>query len=314
METVKQFGDKTEGEGCNFRQGVANIDLLVAAMEQTADAILITDTSARIQYVNPAFTLMTGYRADEIMGQSTRILKSNQQDPEYYRQLWETILSGRVWRGALFNRRKNGTLYPEEMAIAPVRDAAGTITNFIAVKQDVTDRRAAEESLQAREREVRKQLAEIEQIYKYAPVGLAFVDREFRVIRVNQNLAAMNALSVEQCIGKTIMELLPDISERVLEIYRQVFATGEPILDTELHSVFPGKCAERDLLCNYIPLKSETGEVTGVIESVLEITHRKRAEEGLRVSEKQYRQLFENNQAGLLRYSDPMISENSLKV
>ena len=119
---------------------------LVAAVEQTADGIVITDTDGKIQYVNPAFTAMTGYTSEEAVGQYPRILKSGLEPAEFYAELWSTIRSGRVWHGELINRRKDGTFYHEEMRITPVRDSTGEIVSYIAIKHDVTERRAAEEA------------------------------------------------------------------------------------------------------------------------------------------------------------------------
>ena len=119
---------------------------LGAAVEQSADAILITDTSGNIRYVNPAFTAISGYSREEAVGQNPRIVKSGRQSPEFYKEIWVTIASGQVWRGELINRRKDGTLYTEEMRITPVRNSDGEIVSYIAIKQDVTERRAAEEA------------------------------------------------------------------------------------------------------------------------------------------------------------------------
>ena len=90
---------------------------LVAAVEQAADGIVVTDTDGNIQYVNPAFTAMTGYTRDEAVGQNPRILKSGREPAEFYKDLWKTIRSGGVWRGEVINRRKDGTFYTEEMRI-----------------------------------------------------------------------------------------------------------------------------------------------------------------------------------------------------
>ena len=125
---------------------------------------MITDTSATIQYVNPAFTRITLYSAEEAVGQNTRLLKSDRQDPAYYRELWKTILAGEVWQGELINRRKDGTLYTEEMSITPVRDPSGAITNFIAIQQDVTGHRATEAALQSSEKS-------FEEVQRIAPLG-----------------------------------------------------------------------------------------------------------------------------------------------
>lgn len=110
----------------------------MAAVDAAADMVVITDRAGTIEYVNPAFTATTGYHADEVIGQTTRMLKSGQQGPEFYESLWKTIASGGVWQGELMNRRKDGTLYPEEMTITPIRDEAGGVVRFVAIKRDIT--------------------------------------------------------------------------------------------------------------------------------------------------------------------------------
>lgn len=116
-----------------------------AALEAAANAIIITDRDGNILWVNSAFTELTGYRAEEVMGENTRFLKSNQQSSQFYQFMWQTILNGQVWRGELLNRRKDGSVYPEEMTITPVRTGdSGEVTHFIAIKQDITLRRQRE--------------------------------------------------------------------------------------------------------------------------------------------------------------------------
>ncbi len=120
---------------------------LAAAIDQAADCMVITDPAGVIQYVNPAYSAMTGYTPQEAVGQNPRIHKSGCQSQAFYRNLWDTILSGQRWRGELTNRRKDGTLYQEEMQITPVRNAEGEIAHFIAIKQDVSRRRSEEEAI-----------------------------------------------------------------------------------------------------------------------------------------------------------------------
>jgi len=121
------------------------------ALEAAATAIVITDRDGLIEWVNPAFSTLTGYSAGEALGRNPRdLVKSGRQDPAFYQRLWETIVAGRVWRGELINRRKDGTVYTEEQVITPVRDAAGEIRHFIAVKQDITDRKRADAETRAR--------------------------------------------------------------------------------------------------------------------------------------------------------------------
>ena len=121
---------------------------LVTAIEQSTEAVMITNPMGEIEYVNPAFARITGYSREEARGTNPRILKSDRQDTVFYQQLWKTILGGKPWQGELINRRKDGSLYTEEMSITPVTDVHGEVTHFIATKQDVTERRALEAQLQ----------------------------------------------------------------------------------------------------------------------------------------------------------------------
>ncbi|MGA7160788.1 MAG: PAS domain S-box protein [Bacteroidota bacterium] len=111
------------------------------ALEAAANAIIITDREGKIISVNPAFSRFTGYSASEVIGKNPKILNSGTQPESFYKNLWETITSGQVWRGDVVNKRKDGSLYDEEMIITPVHNAKGQISNFIAIKQDVTERK-----------------------------------------------------------------------------------------------------------------------------------------------------------------------------
>jgi PAS domain S-box-containing protein len=130
------------------KQAEAKLRLQGAALDAAANAIVITDHRGTIQWANPAFTQLTGYTLEEAVGQNSRMLKSGMQDELFYRNLWKAIFAGSVWSGEITNRRKDGQLYSEEMTIAPVRSATGEITNFVAIKQDFTQRKRAEEALE----------------------------------------------------------------------------------------------------------------------------------------------------------------------
>jgi diguanylate cyclase (GGDEF)-like protein/PAS domain S-box-containing protein len=118
-----------------------------AAVAAAANGIVITDVHGVIVHVNEAFTRLTGYASDEVIGQSPRILKSGAHDAAFYRSLWSTVLAGEVWSGEVVNMRKDGTTYVEEQTITPVRDEHGAISHFVAIKQDVTQRRADQAAL-----------------------------------------------------------------------------------------------------------------------------------------------------------------------
>jgi PAS domain S-box-containing protein len=133
---------------------------LATAVEQAAEAIVITDTSGEILYVNPAFEKTAGYTREEAVGKNPRILKSGKHDSAFYRQMWESLTQGKVWSGRIINKKKNGALYEEEMTISPIRDSSGKVINYVAVNRDVTQEVALEEQLrQAQKMESIGQLA-----------------------------------------------------------------------------------------------------------------------------------------------------------
>ncbi len=120
---------------------------LLYAVQQNPALIIITDPTGNIEYVNPKFTFITGYSLDEVKGQNPRILKSGYTDPEEYKILWKTITAGGEWRGDFYNKKKNGEFYWESALIAPIKNRNDEITHFVAVKEDITDRKKQEEQL-----------------------------------------------------------------------------------------------------------------------------------------------------------------------
>lgn len=128
--TILDITERKRSEEARTRLGMA--------VDQAAEGIVITDTKGRIEYINPSFERITGYLRKEAVGQNMRILKSGKQDEMFYRNMWETISRGEVWRGRLINKKKDGTLYEEDAIISPVRNASGKIINFVAGKQDIT--------------------------------------------------------------------------------------------------------------------------------------------------------------------------------
>ena len=184
-----------------------NSAVLMAAIEQVAESLVITDTAGRMQYVNPAFTRMTGYTAEEAIGRNTSLLKSGLQSPEFYREMWATILGGETWRGELVNRRKDGTLYTGQMTITPVRKCDGVITHFIAIKQDFTERWAAEEVLRASERHYRRLFDQnLAGVFRYAADGT--------ILEVNPAFARMLGYSSpEELAGRRRRDLYFEAGE-----------------------------------------------------------------------------------------------------
>ncbi|WP_415909996.1 PAS domain S-box protein [Oleiharenicola sp. Vm1] len=129
------------------KRATRELQLLHAALQATPEGVIITDAQGRIEWANPAFSHITGYALAEVQGETPRKLRSGHHDEEFYRGMWQTILRGETWSGEVQNRRKDGGFYFEHQTIAPVRNSAGEITNFVAVKEDITNERRLEQQL-----------------------------------------------------------------------------------------------------------------------------------------------------------------------
>lgn len=133
----------------------ADLLRLATAMQLMTESVMVADGSGALTYVNPAFERITGYTRDEVIGRNARLLRSGEHAPAYYQAMWAELSAGRRWTGELVNLRKDGTRFVEEASITPVRDEAGTINGYVAVKRDVTVERAALEALRASEHRLR---------------------------------------------------------------------------------------------------------------------------------------------------------------
>lgn len=182
------------------------------AVAAAANGIAITDAAGNFVYVNEAFTRLTGYRAEEVIGQSTRILKSGRHDPSFYRHLWMSITKGEVWHGETVNRRKDGSLYVEEQTIAPVRGDSGAITHYVAIKHDITARRSAEEAL-------RRRIRELSVLHRLAVLSIEAIDVQTFATRIAMTLREhLDLLAVELEVSDPSATVSP--TDRTLPSFR----------------------------------------------------------------------------------------------
>lgn len=140
------------------------------AVEASPNAIMITDQTGGVEYVNPQFTALTGYPADEVVGQNARILKANCTDPQIFGNLWATITKGEVWRGEFLNRRKDGSTYLERAAISGFRERTGNFTHYIAIKEDITEEKRVQTERKKLIRELQTALQEVKTLSGLLPI------------------------------------------------------------------------------------------------------------------------------------------------
>ncbi|MEW6405435.1 MAG: PAS domain S-box protein, partial [Chloroflexota bacterium] len=183
------------------------IHLQSIALESAENAVVITDETGTIRWVNPAFTRLTGYAFDEVVGRLPRILKSGKHSPQFYANLWKTITSGRSWHGEMINRRKDGSLYTEEMIITPVREKDGNITHFVAIKQDITDRKEAE-------LEVARQKQFFQTLVQNSPVAIVTLELDHSIGSCNPAFESLYGFQEAEIIGKQLDDLIVDPSDR----------------------------------------------------------------------------------------------------
>jgi two-component system NtrC family sensor kinase len=247
-------------------------DTFSAALQAAANGVVITDAQGTIEWINPAFTAMTGYSWDEAVGRTPRILKSGHHDRAFYETLWRTVLSGQVWQQDVVNRRKDGTLYDEEQSITPVRDADGRVTHFVAIKQDVTERRRAAEALRRSEEHFRALIDNAR--------DMIFVLDDRGIVRyVSPSVERLTGYRSDELIGRpALARIHPDDRAAV----RTALATPG----------FPGSLAYRamckdgswqtiEAIGTQIP-----GADAGIVVNARDVTERKRLEGQLAQTEK----------------------------
>ncbi len=161
------------------------------AMEQSPVSVMITDTQGIIEYINPRFSEVTGYCADEVIGQHANILKSGEMPESVYQGLWDSLQQGLEWHGQLLNRKKDGTLFWESSSISALRDQDGNTTHFIAVKEDITAKKEAED-----------QLRMIATVFETSTEAIMIADAEGRIKMVNNAFTRITGYSPEEVIGE----------------------------------------------------------------------------------------------------------------
>lgn len=266
-------------------------DLQVAAAEATANAMVITDRSGIIVWSNRAFEQLTGYSVSEMVGQNPRILRSGQMPQQLYAEMWATILEGRVWQGELINRRKDGSLYHEEMTITPVVNASGEIGHFVAVKKDITKRKRAEEWNTL-----------VSQVLHSTGDFIALGDTTAHIIFANRAWLAALGYTEQELIGQSFNVILsPNNSAELIRTIHEKSAAGG----------WTGECLQRtkdgrdmSVLLSTGTLQDSAGQFAGTFGIARDITERKKAEQEILLKNTLLETQTETTMDGILAVDD----------
>ena len=251
-----------------------NLKLYYKAMDESPASVVITDAQANIQYVNHHFTKITGYLPEEAIGQNTRILKSGFQDSSFYQDLWKTILSGKTWRGEFHNKKKNGELFWEAASINPIYNQENEITHFVAIKEDITQKKKDMQTV--------REMASIVDSSDAIIIGKTMDG----IIRTwNRGAEHVYGYKAEEVIGLPINIIVPHALKNELETITNKIKAGERVENFETHRICKnGKEVEVSLSLSGI--KDEKGALTGISVVGQDITRQKQLEREL-ITEKE---------------------------
>ena len=262
---------------------------LTLAVDQSPASVFITDPRGTIQYVNQRFTTITGYSAPEAIGKTPRILKSGQTPPEYYKALWTTIQHGETWKSEIQNRRKTGELYWDSVTVSPIRDQRGAIAHFLAVQEDITDKKQVEQALRERDQQLHQLADNIKEVFFLQDVE----HRE--TIFINKAYEEIWGRSCESLYRspQSFVDPIPEEDRPALFASIEKNRQGEYAGDVEFRVIRPDGTV-RWMLAHAVPVRDEQGRVYRIAGVCTDVTERKKAESELKASEDYHRTILEN--------------------
>ena len=238
------------------------------AVDSAGHAVYITDSKGSIEYVNPAFERITGYDAEEAIGENPRLLKSGKMSDDYFEDLWDTVTSGELWKEEVINERKNGEIYHAEQTIAPISGPDNTIESYVGIQQDITARK-----------QERKKLEQYKQGVESAIDLLAAIDTDLKFLFANEKYCQYNDLDPNDIQEKALPDVLGEESFAEVKDAVNAALAGEK-KKLEITREIP-EMGDRTLQAFLFPIEDDNGEVRGVGASMRDITEQKEHERHL---------------------------------
>ncbi|MBD3263340.1 PAS domain S-box protein, partial [Candidatus Woesearchaeota archaeon] len=262
VELINKKEDKKEADLIKF----------LRVIEQSQTSVIITDAKGNIEYINPRFEEVSGYSKYELIGRNNSVLNSGKTSKKTYENLWEQISSGKTWKGDLLNKKKNGELYWENVIITPIKNPEGKITNFVASKEDITERKKTEEEMKVKDHAIRSSINAI--IIANSVGNITYVNPSF--------LKLWGYIDQKEIIGKPIVKFWQMKGQYMKVMDAMVNKggwVGELIAERKNGSTFPVQ-----LSANLI--KDENGDIKYMMASFVDITKQKEAEEEILENQK----------------------------
>lgn len=239
------------------------------ALEQSPVSVVITDLKANIEYVNKKFTNITGYKSEEVIGKNPRVLKSGEQSRAFYKNLWDTLLSGQIWKGEFYNRKKNGDYFWELATISPIINDKGKVTHYLGIKEDITERKLSE-----------KQLHKFSKVVEQSPNMILITDLNFVIEYVNPAFSKVSGYSQEVIIGRQYKFLkVANSDQSEYEELWNALNAGKVWHGENIDKRNNGELYWQDVSIN--PISDEKGNTIHFVAIIQDISDRKKVEEEL---------------------------------
>ena len=279
------------------KQNEESVLKLSRAVEQSPVSIIITDLKGTIEYTNPKVTAITGYQSSELIGQNPRILSSGNKSKEDYSKLWQTISNENEWFGEFLNKKKNGELYWEYASISPIIDVEGKMTHYLAVKEDITERKKLVTELIKAKEHVEESETRFRNLFENAPESILVLDiTSGKFIGSNNNASKLFKFSHEELTKKRPVDITPEFQPDGSPTAEGIEAHVRKVLKGKKISLERMFCDanRKEIFCEVHFILLPDTDQPQIYVSIIDITKKNETREKLKQSENQFRNLFEN--------------------